>query len=460
METPFIDRRTELGVLEREWARPGFRLVIVYGRRRVGKTRLILEWLRRRRGAYYEAAELGYEQLSKEFSESVGRQLGIYVPGRDVVEALEAVSKLGERLAIVIDEFQYLVQADSSLPSRLMRSIDTVLSRGNLVLVLSGSAVSFFEKELLGYRAPLHGRRTSQLRLRPLRLLEAWGFWPEMSPVEALRAYSVVGGTPAYLARVYGARTISQVLGSVLEPGSPLLEEAQTLLRQELREPRSYAALLKALAEGATRPSEAAQKAGIDPRSIHRYIEVLEELDIVKRVKPLGYKRGQRIRIIDPYFRFYYGFIIRVKSLIELGALEEVVEEAERVIDSFASLVFEEWVSSHVAELHQLGIIPSFPREKGPWWHRGEEIDLVVRNPGDSTTFIEAKWSTIDLGEAKRILVELERKSAKTGLASPKNYYVVVARSVEGISSAFERLDEARIVADYSKAMELMRQRA
>ncbi len=459
MQAPFIDREVELSILEREWGKPGLRLVIIYGRRRVGKTRLVLEWLRRHRGIYYEAAELSYEQLSREFAESAGRQLGIYVPGDDVVGAIESIAGRGERLAVVLDEFQYLVEADPSLPSRLMRSIDTVLSGTQLVLVLSGSSVSFFEKKLLGYRAPLHGRRTAQIRLRPLRLLEAYGFWPGMNPVDALRSYSVVGGTPAYLAQTFGSKNLGDVLEKVLSPGSPLLEEALSLLRQELREPRSYAALLKAIAEGATKPGKAAQKAGIDPRSAHRYIEVLEELDIVERIRPLGYRRGQRIMIRDPYFQFYYGYIAKVKSLIELGTLPEIVAEARRVVESYAPRVFEQWLRDHIGELYSLEIVPTPPHEAGPWWHRSAEIDLVVRSPGDSTTFIEAKWSDIDLEEARRILSALEKKSSKTGLMGPRNYYVVVARRVRDLDKPFTALDEARIVADYSLIMETLRKK-
>ncbi len=451
MQTPFIDREVELSVLEREWNRPGFRLVIIYGRRRVGKTRLILEWLRRHKGIYYEAAELSYKQLSREFAESTGRQLGIYVPGDDVIKAIESIAGRGERLAVVLDEFQYLVEAEPSLPSRLMRSIDTVLSGTQLVLILSGSSVSFFEKKLLGYRAPLHGRRTAQIRLRPLRLLEAWGFWPEMNPVDALLSYSVVGGTPAYLAQTLGSKNLGDVLEKVLSPGSPLLEEAPSLLRQELREPRSYAALLKAIAEGATKPGEAAQKAGIDPRSAHRYI--------VERIRPLGYRRGQRILIRDPYFQFYYGYIAKVKSLIELGTPPEIVAEARRVAESYAPRVFEQWLRDHIGELYSLGIVPTPPHEAGPWWHRGTEIDLIVRSPGDSTTFIEAKWSNIDLEEARRILSALEKKSSKTGLTGPRNYYAVVARRIRDLDKPFTALDEARMVADYSLIMKTLRKK-
>ncbi|BEP18706.1 ATP-binding protein [Pyrofollis japonicus] len=449
MIVPFIDRRRELRVLDEEWNKPGFRMIVVYGRRRIGKTRLLVEWLRQRRGVYYEAAELSYQQLAAEFSRVVGKQLGVYVSPSDVVKALEDLGQRADRIAIVLDEFQYLVNADGSLPSRLARSIDTVLQRTNLVLVLSGSAVSFFEKELLGYRAPLHGRRTSQLRLRPLRMIEAWEFWPRLGSIDALRAYSVVGGTPAYLALTYGVESLEELLKRVLDPASPLLEEALFLLRQELREPRSYAALIKAVVDGATRPSEAAYRAGIDPRSVHRYIEVLEELDIARRRTPLGFRRGARIFITDPYFRFYFGFITWAKNLVEQGLVDEVVEEAKHVIDAYASKTFEEWVEQHLGELYSLGVLPTRPVEYGSWWHRGEEIDLVVRDPGTSTSFIEAKWSDLSMYDTKNLIRELEKKAKKTGLMGPENYYIIVARRLKNIEDEAIRLDEHRIAINY-----------
>ncbi len=457
LHVPFVDRWRELAVLEAEWARPGFRLVVVYGRRRVGKTRLLLEWLRGRSGVYYVAAELGYQQLSMEFGEAVARQLGVPVSHRDIVEALEDLAARlgGERVAVVLDEFQYIVEADPTLPSRLQRSIDHVLGRSNLYLVLSGSAVSWFEKKLLAYRAPLHGRRTSQLKVRPMRLVEARGFWPKLDSVDALRAYSIVGGTPAYLAYTYNASSLRELLERVLSPGSPLLEEALSLLRQELREPRSYAALLKAIADGRTTPSEAAQVAGIDPRTVHRYVEVLEELDILEARRPLGRRRGVRLRIVDEYFRFYFRHIQPLLSIIETGGHEDAVEAILPRIDEHASETFEKWIEAHLPELHRSGILPIRPVEHGGWWHRGYEIDLVVREPG-KTAFIEAKWSSLTLREAASILKRLERLAPKTGLMSATNYYIVFARSVEGHSEPVIRLDEARIAVQYTGAMKLV----
>jgi len=197
-----VDREYELELLEQEYRVPGFRLVVVYGRRRVGKTFLLRWFCRGKPCVYYVAAELPYGSLAREFSLAVKESLGLPVSG-DVVEVLEALARLygggREKLVVVLDEFQYMVEADPTLPSRLMRSVDTVLRESNIMLVLCGSSVSFFEKKLLGYRAPLYGRRTAQLKLRPMTFWEAWGFNTKLGPVEAALLYGVAGGTPAYL---------------------------------------------------------------------------------------------------------------------------------------------------------------------------------------------------------------------------------------------------------------------
>ncbi len=258
----------------------------------MGKTRLLKEFLSRHGGAYFVASELTYPQIVNEFLRVIAKAFGFIPSSEDVVSIIEEVSaKVGKAL-VIIDEFQYVVEADPTLPSRLQRSIDEVLGQSDIKLVISGSAVSFFEKKLLGYRAPLFDRRTASIRLRPMRFLEASGFLRSMPYEDAVHAYAVVGGTPAYLRYAYGATSLEDVLRAVAEPGSPLLDEAENLLRQELREPKRYMALLKALAEGRVNPYEAANSAGIDPRTIHRYLDVLEELDVITLRKLLGFRRG------------------------------------------------------------------------------------------------------------------------------------------------------------------------
>ncbi len=455
----FIDREVEIKILENEWKQPGFRLVIVYGRRRIGKTRLLTHWIRKHRGVYYTAAQLSYQLLSKEFSETVGRMLGFYIDPDDIIKGIEDLASNGERMAVVIDEFQYIVNAEPSIPSRLQRSIDNFLGQTNLFLVLSGSSVSFFEKELLGYKAPLHGRRTRQIHLKPMRIVEAWGFWPEMNPADATRAYSIVGGTPAYLSLTRNARTLEDLLHMVFKPGSVLLDEVENFLRQEMREPKSYASILKAVATGRTRISEISNITGIDPRIVSKYISTLVGLDIVETVYPLGKRRGGRIRVKDPYFLYYYRYITTLRNLVETGYGEEAINEALKTLDTHTSTVFEQIMQTLVPDLHAIGIIKTKPIQVGPWWHRQHEIDLIVRDPGEATTFIETKWSDITRKEAKRILSLLEDKASRTGLQSPLNQYILIARTLKNTDEPIVDIDEKRTVIDYTKILPILKKR-
>ncbi len=426
-----VNRDEELNILEEEYRREGFRLIVLYGRRRMGKTFLLRFFTRNKKKLYYLAAELPYNALSEEFSRAVKEQLGLPISG-DVVEVLSAVASLvKERIVVVLDEFQYMVEADPSLLSRLQRLIDEKLSATNMVIILCGSAVSFFERELLAYRAPLFGRRTSEIRLKPMRIWEAWGFNPSLSLTDVVIVYSIVGGTPAYLASLREV-TPAGAVEEILKPGTKLHDEAVELLRQEVREPRTYMAILRAVAEGRDEPSQAAQASRVDPRSISKYVELLEELDILERVRPLGFKKPVKLRFKDNYFRFWFTYVHPARSLIEAGAWKDVRNAVLSTLNSYVSRAFEETILPQIAaKLVEQEIIRFKPLEAGPWWHRGIEIDYVMRSPGKASAFIEAKWAELDSEEAERELKRLEEKARVTGLSSPVNIFVLIAKKLE-----------------------------
>jgi len=446
---PFIDRRKELAVLEREWRRKGFSLITVYGRRRVGKTRLLKEFLSRHSGAYFVASELTYPQIAKEFFHVIAKSFNFIPRNEDIVDILEEASAEVGKALIILDEFQYIVDANPSIPSRLQRSIDEVLSESDIKLVISGSAVSFFERELLGYRAPLFGRRTASIRLRPMRFLEALGFLASLPYGDAVRTYAVLGGTPAYAQYAYGASSLEEVLRAVAEHGSPLLDEVENLLRQELREPRRYMALLKALAEGRTNPYEAANAAGVDPRAVHKYVEVLEELDIIMLRKPLGFRRGARAFFKDNYFRFWFACLQPLRNLIEVSGFMEAYEPLLKCVDRLTGSVFEAIVEESLPELIRVGAITTKPALVGPWWHKGKEIDLVVRDPGNSAAFIEVKWGTVSRRGAEALLRRLQDKARLTGLQEGTNEFVLVLGKADWFEGPVTEINGLGKVVNY-----------
>lgn len=443
----FVDREAELGRLENAWREKGFSLVFVYGRRRIGKTRLLSEFSKGKPGVHYIAVEAPYEAICREFSECVKRSLGMPFSG-DVVEVIEAASKMHEgKLLMVLDEFQYIAEANPAVPSRLQRLIDLSLSERNLMLVLCGSAVSFFEEKLLGYKSPLFGRRALTIRLKPLSLPQIKGFFPEYSFEELFKVYAVVGGTPAYLEKLSGERSFEENLRIAVSPGSYLYDEALNLLRQEVREPRTYLAILSSVAEGRNAQNEVASAAHVDPRIVGKYVDLLEELDILEKVKPLGYKRPVTLEFKDNYFRFWFTYTYKLRSLLEAGYIEEAVSHILETFDNYLSKVFERTLLELTPALHASGLLPVRPVEAGRWWHKDAEIDVVVRDPGKSAAFIEAKWSNLTSRDAERLLKELEEKAPKTGLTAPENHFIIAAKKILDAETPLE-LDEHRKVVD------------
>lgn len=425
----FIDREAELELLEQAWGKGGFALVVVYGRRRVGKTRLLLEFSRGKRFLYYAAIEAPAEELRADFARAVRAQLGVPASG-DVVDLLEWLASTGQRVLVALDEFQYMVEVDPSLPSRLQRSIDSTLSGSAVFLAVCGSAVSFFERELLAYRSPLFGRASASLKLAPFGFPQVRRYLTGYTIEEAVLAYGVVGGTPAYLRLLNPSKSVLENVRSLFRPGSYLYEEAPNLLRQELREPRSYMGVLAALASGERRPSQLASAAGVDARTLPKYLAVLEELDIVARVAKVG-GRGSKLDFRDNYFRFWFAFVYKLRHLIEAGFAEEAVEHIERELPQYMGPVYESLIRELLPHLYRAGLIPVKPVEVGGWWSGKTEIDAVAREPGRATAFIEAKWRAVSGSEALELLEELEAKASATGLLSPESYYVLAVKRVE-----------------------------
>ncbi|MEM3563966.1 MAG: ATP-binding protein [Candidatus Jordarchaeaceae archaeon] len=454
----FVDRENELEQLEQLWENLEFSLVFVYGRRRIGKTRLLTEFSRGKNSIYHVAAQVPYEILCKEFSERIKYSFDLSFSG-DIVEVIDSITKtVNKKILIILDEFQYVVEADNSFPSRLQRLIDSELSRRNLMLILCGSAVSFFEEKLLGYKSPLFGRRTYTLRLRALNFPQIRGFFPNYSLEELLSVYAVVGGTPAYLEKLSGTKSFKENLRGVVTPESYLYDEAPNILRQEVREPRTYFSILSSVAEGKTSQSEVASVAKVDPRSIVKYVDLLEELEILVRVRPLGYRKPVKLHFRDNYFRFWFTYPYRLRTLLETGYVEEALNHILETFNNYLSKVFEDVVAEIAPLLYRQGVIGTRPIQTGKWWHKDMEIDLIVREPGKSTTFVEVKWGRVGHKDAEKIFNEVEEKAAKTGLASPENHYLLVVKEFTDKEASLE-LEKHRKIVDLKSLNNLLKAR-
>jgi AAA+ ATPase superfamily predicted ATPase len=320
----------------------------------------------------------------------------------DDVFLLLAQHARDERLVVVLDEFTYLVDAHPPLASTLQRLWDHDLASTQLMLILCGSYVGMMEEAVLGYEAPLYGRRTGQYLLEPLGYHDALKFFPGYDPVDQVRAYAVLGGTPAYLNTISPSLSLLENIGHlVLARGSFLYDEVRFLLQQELREPRNYFAILEAIAAGRTRLSEIKQATGLE--GVTAYLNTLQGMHLVERVVPVTESQPHKsrrglYRLRDQFFRFWFRFVHPNRTLLERGGGKAAIENLiAPQLDQFTGPVFEEVCHQFLWRMGLRGELPFVPLRVGGWWRANQEIDVVA--VGDDAALLgECKWSRRPVG--------------------------------------------------------------
>lgn len=443
----FVNRRAELEFMEQRHASDQAELVVLYGRRRVGKTELLTQFCQDKRHVFF-VADLDVEPVMRaSLSATVNAALlgpeaahAIYPAWEDIFRLL-AYHARQERLVVVLDEFTYMVAAHSPLASILQRLWDTELRRSRLMLILCGSYVGMMEEAVLGYNAPLYGRRTAQYLLEPLGFYDARLFFPAYDLADQVRAFAVFGGTPAYLCAASPSQSLlTNVKNQVLSRGTFLYDEVRFSLQQELREPRNYFAVLEAIASGHTRLNAIKQATGLE--GLTAYLNTLQGLRLVERTTPVteGQPHKSRrgvYRLCDHFFRFWFRFVHPNRSLVEQGgshvALKSLVTPQ---LDSFTAPVFEEICRQYLWRAGLAGKLPFTPLRVGGWWRANEEIDVVVLGE-EAAMLAECKWSRRPVG--MDILRELERKAglASSEVGRRRRYFALCSRS--GFTSQVER---------------------
>ncbi len=429
----FVNRDQELDALEKIYNSDSAEFFVLYGRRRVGKTELLLQFCKNKRSIYFLASQLKEQDHLRHLIE-VSQQvlddpLLQNLTFNDWESALIYLAQKSqqERLIIVLDEFQYLCEDNAALPSLIQRFWDLHGKNSNLLLILCGSQVSFMEREVLAERSPLYGRRTGQLKLMPLSYRDSGNFFEEYTSKEKLIIYGILGGIPAYLNRFKSnlspnslqtsKKTLEQhIKEELLTPQSYLFEEANFLLRMELREPRIYASILQAIAKGATQLNEISQRVEIERTKTNKYITVLRELGLVKRITSLTERAPQKSRkglyiIADNYLSFWFRFILPNRSLIESGNADVVYREMiePNLFDYMGSLfegICQQYVRRYWTEKLRIA-----PKKVGAHWESELEIDLLTENIDGSHWIGECKWWDAPVGE--NILNRLIEKASK-----------------------------------------------
>ena len=435
----FVGRKNELATLDRLWISGGAQFLVLYGRRRVGKTALLVHWMRQsgRRSLYWVAtADSPVSQL-RSFSQAVYNFANPSSPApasftyASWEQAWQAVARLaaGERLALFIDDFTYLLDAEGRTPgiaSQLQNCWDRFLKDGNLLLGISSSHPGMIKREFLSdpavhpavLDAPLDGRTTAQLYLQPLPFGLTQAYFPYYSAGDRVALYAMFGGIPAYWESVNGRQSVTQNIKQQLLTANNLMQaEPRWLLQDFISEPHTYLAVLTALANGARTPKEIASYTGLPNVQAPKYLGVLNEAGFVERRTSVTAAPGGRAghyQISDPYLRFYFRFLAGRQAQLALGLQEQAFAEIDQHMTDFTGRhtwaeLCQEWLLRASAK----GKLPFNPDEIGSAWNGSTQIDVAGINATQKTLILgECQWTLSPVG--RPALEELiEEKTAR-----------------------------------------------
>ncbi len=410
----FIGRERELNSLEKLYASDKFEFAVIYGKRRVGKTALLNHFIRNKKAIYFMGVESNDKQNLENFSKNI-LEYGVGIQADTAFlsfqAALEYVFQLAEkeRLILAIDEYPYVARSSRSLASTLQLLIDKYKENSKLMLILCGSSMSYMEDHVLAYKAPLYGRRTAQMKMQPFDFADACRYFKNFSDEDKALIYGIVGGTPQYLLQMDDKLSIEEnIKNTFLNPTSSLFEEPENLLKQEVREPALYNAIITAIATGSTRMAEISTKVGAETSVCAAYLKNLLALGLVQKETPYGEKASRKsiYAIDDNMFRFWYRFVPENYSIISRGASDIAYKRMEPHLSDYMGKVFEEICKQYLWKLLLKGQSPVEFGELGRWWgtdpftHSQTEIDIMGEQDKNTALFGECKWTNerVDTG--------------------------------------------------------------
>jgi AAA+ ATPase superfamily predicted ATPase len=449
----FVNREKELDFLHEKWGERRAQLIILWGKRRVGKTELVKQFIKDKPHVYFLSESTSELEQLKRFSFAIGqffKESLLETRGfGEWEESFKYVKEKKQRFVLVIDEFPYLIQSNPAIPSLFQKAWDEYWSKSNLYLILLGSSMAMMETEVLGYRAPLYGRRTGQWKIEPMTFESAGRFRKGKDFEDRLLHFSVAGGVPAYWILFSQEKDfVKNLKDHVLRKGQMLYDEVEFILREELREPRYYFSLLQAISQGKQKLSEIVNATGIPQSMANKYLGVLSDLRIVVREIPVTEERGLKSKkglyqITDEFFRFWFRFIYPMRAEIEMDRMENVLNHIRKGMPQYLSSIYEkvaiETVRNHADRLFPFTGI-------GRWWDKNEEIDIVAVNKDqNSVLFGEVKWSEKLIGTD--IFEELKRKARKLewGLEGRKEFFCLFSK--KGFTeSMMKRAKEERVL--------------
>ncbi len=452
----FVDREQEMATLQSEYGRDGSGLVVLYGRRRVGKTTLISEFIRDKKALFFLASEESESQNRLAFQEKAADFLNsnllknVEVKSWDVLFRAIMDTHFDSKPVIVLDEFQYLGRSNPAFPSVFQRIWEEILKDRQVMVILCGSLISMMQSQTLAYDSPLYGRRTAQIRLKQIPFAYYHEFFPEKSRKELIEMYGVTGGVPKYIELFSQSKDIySAIETCVLNRSGYLYDEPHFLLQQEVSEVGSYFSIIKAIAAGNTKLSAIAGVLEVKSTSLTKYLKTLIDLDILEREVPVTEdspeksKRGL-YKIKDNYLRFWFAFVYPNMSFIESGHGRIVMDKIRKgLVRNHIAFVYEDVCAERMWEMNAQSVWPFYFSKLGRYWDSKEEIDIAAIDPdGKNLILGECKYWQEPVGIS--VLRSLEAKAEMVAWEKGKRKTWLVLFSVNGFTEELRTVAETR----------------
>lgn len=462
----FIGRERELSYLNEFYEKLGIGMTIIYGRRRVGKSTLIAEFVKNKKTIFYTATRVGKERNLELFSRQVTE---LFFPGIENItfKSTEAVFDFitqniaGEKIVLVIDELPYWAEKDEAFLSVLQKYIDTVWNHTNLKIILCGSALSFMENKVLSEKSPLFGRRDSQIKLDAFDYLDAARFVPDYSNEEKAICYGITGGVAKYLSMLDPAKSVDEnIVRLFFRTDGYLYDETRNLLIQEFSDISQVNNIIEQIASGANTVNMIANKIGEKEATVLYSLEKLINVGLVEKKRCITEEKNKKKTqyiLKDHMFKFWYEFIPKAISVIEMGQGELYYQKAVKpVLHSFMGSVFEDMCRYYTLQQGIQGVFDCFITSVGSWWGTENVIDKAGGKRAQATDIDVVALSELDkkavIGECKFKNEKIDRGIYETlvrraGLISAK-YKVVkyVLFSLSGYTQWFQTLEDSDVV--------------
>ena len=419
----FVDREQEMETLQSEYKRDGSALVILYGRRRVGKTTLISEFIKGKKALFFLASEESEAQNRNAFKDKVAEFIDSDLLRSADIKSWDALFKaimetpFESKPVIVIDEFQYLGKANPAFPSIFQRIWEEILKDKSVMVILCGSLISMMESQTLSYDSPLYGRRTAQIRLKQIPFGYYHEFFPGKNRKELIEMYAVTGGVPKYIELFSESSDVYTAIEKcVLNRSGYLYDEPHFLLQQEVSEVGSYFSIIRAIAAGNSKLSAISSLLEIKATSLTKYLKTLIDLDILEREVPVTEDNPEKskkglYRIKDNYLRFWFAFVYPNRSFIESGHSGIVMSKVKKsLIKNHTAFVYEDVCKERMWDLNGEGVWPFYFTKLGSYWDSNTEIDIAALDPdGNNLILGECKYWSEPVGIS--VLRNLEAKT-------------------------------------------------